>query len=340
MPPPDVISADPPTTRRGLGDYDISRLGAARAPFWWILIVSLACLVVFATLPGRPLILHTLQKLAHPCVFGVIALSALVLQQQRSDGGVGRHYLVALGCAVGLGALTEALQILTHRDPTWRDVLLDTRGALLALAIAACFDRRTRPVPDRRRRALFVSTAAVLLLITLTPLAVTLTAYANRSIRFPVLFAADRWIDLLLVSTAGAPAMRGPLPAAFAHHPGELALHVPLYVRPTGAVSLDEPRANWHGFRELRIEITNPAPVPLELALRIDDRRHLLTDRDRFIRPLTVEPGRATITIDLADIIHGPAERTLDIGDITNVSLTHTGADAGEEFWLNTVTLH
>lgn len=319
--------------------YDISRLGLTRAPFWWTLIVGLAGLVVFATLPGRPLILHTLQKLAHPCVFGVITLSALVLQQQRARSGVVRQYLTALVCAVLIGALTEALQVMTHRDPSWRDVLLDTRGALLALALAACFDRRTRPTA-RYRRHLFPVLVMLLMGVTLTPLAITLGAYVNRSLRFPVLFAADHWIDLLLVSTTGAPATRDTLPAPYRRYAGEQALRVPLFVRPAGAVSLDEPHRHWRGYRTLVIEVTNPAPNPLGLVLRIHDHAHAAADSAYFIRPLSVgAEARQTFTIALKELAQVAPARSLDVDDIANVTLAHDGLAGTEEFWLNRVSL-
>jgi VanZ family protein len=254
--------------------FDLTQLHVVRPVFWCALICGLALLVVFAGLPGRPLILHTLQKLAHPCVFGLIALSALVLQSQRSQSrnGATAQYLIALLTAVLIGVLTEAAQTITHRDPAWRDVGLDMRGALCALALAATFDSRTY-TGNRgpRLRQLYLLICIGLAILILTPLSMTLAGYANRSARFPVLFCAERPIDLLLVSTAGVPTTRLRVPSAYADPINQWAVPVPFNVHTTPSVSLDEPSPDWQRYTKIVIDVTNPNAVEIDLVLRIHD---------------------------------------------------------------------
>ena len=325
------------------GRFDLTQLHVVRPIFWCSLICGLALLVVFTGLPGRPLILHTLQKLAHPCVFGLIALSVLVLQSQRSHSrtGAASQYLISLLTAILIGALTEAAQTLTHRDPAWRDVGLDMRGALCALAMAAACDARTQAgASGVRRRGAYLLIALSLLGFILTPLSITLAGYTNRSVRFPVLFIADRAIDLLLVSTAGVPTSRLIVPVPYATHPHEWAVLVPFNVHTIAGVSLDEPSPDWHHYQQLVLDLTNPNPVDIELTLRIHDHTKNTDDRDRFTARVSLAAEqRHTVVFDLEAIRHGPTDRLLDLSHIAGLSLVRADQVNAREFWLNRVSL-
>ena len=130
-PAPGSVPTPPEPAVAATPRFDVARLTVIRPPILVAAILALALLVVFAELPGRPLILHTLQKLAHPGVFGMIAVGVLVLARQRTAGRRGPwfDYLVAFLVAVAIGGATEIGQLFTHRDPSLRDVGLDARGA-------------------------------------------------------------------------------------------------------------------------------------------------------------------------------------------------------------------
>jgi hypothetical protein len=330
------------TAGRSTG-FDLTQLHVVRPVFWCALICGLALLVVFAGLPGRPLILHTLQKLSHPCVFGLIALSTLVLQSQRSQSrtGAASQYLIALLTAVLIGALTEAAQTLTHRDPAWRDVSLDFRGALCALAFAAASDSRAHSgLFGLRLRRTYLLLGIALLALILSPLSVTLAGYANRSARFPVLFTAEHSIDLLLVSTAGVPTTRTMVPATYSQHPNEWAVPIPFNVHTLAGVSLDEPSPDWHHYQKIVIDATNPNPVAINLILRIHDRASSAEDDDRFSTRLSLPAqNRAQYVFDLDTVRHGPTKRLLDLTQISGLTLTRADTVNAREFLLNRVEL-
>ncbi len=336
------MASTPPSVSAVTPRYDVARLTVIRAPFLVAAILGLALLVVFGELPGRPLILHALQKLGHPGVFGMIALGVLVLERQRApDRRPWLDYAVAFAVAIAIGGMTELGQIFTHRDPSWRDVGLDARGAACALALVAAFDVRCRPgrFPGRWR-ALYLGASAVLAAVILTPLAWATAGYALRSHRFPALFEPATRLDLLFLSSSSGRLERFAVPANLARAPGEMALRVPLVARPTAGVSLDEPMADWTGYTALVIEVTNPGRTDLDLNVRVHDRATNFTFEDRFNAETAIAPGqRMTLEYPLATIRAAPRGRPLDLAHVAGVALFRSGPDGPREFWLHRVEL-
>ena len=323
--------------------FDVAQLAGISQPLLVALIAALAALVVFVALPGRPLILHVVQKLGHPGVFALIALSVLALRRRRATAELTpwRDYLIAFASCVLLGAATEIAQSYTHRDPAVRDVGLDARGALCALALAAAFDRRLRP----RRRAGLARGACLALSagtagLILAPLAWSVAAYVHRAYEFPVLFypgsaldlyfvqPANSWVPLHLKAAAGAP------PAAA---PGLL---VPLVGEPYAGVELAEPSADWRGYRSLLIDVTNPGPQLLALQVRVDDRGASRAFADRYNGEFQIAAGeRSVVRIPLQSIAGAPSDRKLDLSAIARIILFRSGPDGPPALLLHRVTL-
>jgi VanZ family protein len=340
MPTPAATGAPPAAAAPRL---DVSRLTVIRAPFLLAAILALALTVVFVELPGRPLILHGLQKLGHPGVFGMIALGVLVLERQRPapSRAAWLDYLLAFLIAVAIGGLTELSQIFTHRDPSLRDVGLDARGAACMLALAAAFDVRCRSGRHAGRwRALYLAAAALLAAIILTPLTWASAGYVLRSQRFPVLFVPATRLDLLFLSSSSGRLERIPVPEPLARSPGEMALRVPLMTRPYAGVTLDEPRQDWAGYRSLLVEVTNPGRTDLEFNVRVHDRTHNNTLEDRFNAETVIPAGsRQTLEFSLETIRSAPRGRSLDLRHVAGLGLFRSGPDGPREFWLHRVEL-
>jgi len=304
-------------------------------------IVLLSATVLVGELPGRPLILHTLQKLAHPVVFGIISVMVLALERRRSAGSRLACYLRAFTYTVLLGALTEAGQLLTHRDPSWRDIGLDARGAACALLLCAALDRTCRFMTRERLSAALLWTSGLALMASLVaPLAWTGSAYASRYARFPSLFVPTSRLDLLLVSLTDSAPELAAVPAPYARERGELGLRIPLTARPYAGVVLDEPSPDWRGHQQLRIDVSNPSRLDLDLHIRVQDRIHDGMAVDRFEGLATVAAGqRRWIEIPLAQIEQGPIDRRLDLHQISGLTLYRVGAEGPREFWLHRIEL-
>jgi VanZ family protein len=96
-------------------------------------ILFLLSLVVFAKFHEPTRFAHALQKLAHPVVFGAIALLFLTLPRRETPRRLGA-YVMAFVLTVLCGAGTEVAQAFVARDPSLLDVLRDALGAGTALA--------------------------------------------------------------------------------------------------------------------------------------------------------------------------------------------------------------
>ncbi len=335
-------SRDAPAPRAPESALDVARLRSIRPRLLIALMAALAALVLFGELPGRPLILHVLQKLAHPCVFGLISIGLLALEQQRAAmRPLWLQYLSALVVATAIGGLTELCQLFTHRDPSLRDMLLDARGATCALAWAALFDSRVAPRAwQSLRRGACLALALALTALILMPLTWAGAGYAQRAWRFPTLFVPASRLDLLFVGlTSSAPELAR-VPAAIAHGAQETGLRVPLQSRPYAGVTLDEPKPDWRGYRVLAVEIGNNGRTELTLHLRVHDRQHDWTGPDRYNGELRLAAGqRRTFEIALADIEHGPQGRLLDLAHVAGVALYRAGSEGPGSFWLHRVEL-
>jgi len=336
---PDDRAADPGAARSAL---DVAHLATVPPRVLIGLMALLAGLVLFAELPGRPLILHSLQKLAHPMVFGAIASGLLAIEFQRAAATrpVPAQYLRAFALATLIGAFTEVAQLFTHRDPSIRDVWLDARGAAAALAFAMTFDARWRAILPRAWRLASLGAGLVLVGLILTPLAWTTAGYARRGLEYPVLFAPASSLDLLFVGlTAGSPELAR-APTSLARVPQEVALRVPLQTRPYAGVTLDEPSPDWSGYDRLAIDVGNAGHNDLTLHVRVHDRTHDWTVADRFNGEVRLAAGRrVTFEFPIEEIRVAPNGRHLDLSHVAGVTLYRIGPEGPREFWLYRVEL-
>jgi hypothetical protein len=320
----------------------LGRLVRLPTSLFVVMIAALSLTVLYVELPGRPLILHSVQKLGHPLVFGLITLGLFVIRRQRqSDGGLLGDYLPTLLIATALGFMTEVSQVVTHRDPAVKDFMLDLRGILCALSLLAAFDPRLHSRSTHQRaRSGFLLLAGLIGVVTLAPLGWVTAAYVQRGLSAPTVFAPRSSLDLLLVSLTDTSPDLGPLPTAYAHSNGERALRVPLTTRPYSGVSLDEPLSDWRRYQQLRIDVTNPTKAELPLHIRVQDRAHDGDYADRYEGLQVVPPlSRRTLEISLTDIVSGPLRRPLDLSRIGAVSLYKIGNEGPRELWLSRVEL-
>jgi hypothetical protein len=317
-------------------------LTRAPVPVLMALVLVLSLAVLYVELPGRPLILHAVQKLGHPVVFGLIATGLFGIRRRlRPFGGVLGDYLPTLIVGTALGFFTEIAQVVTHRDPALKDVMLDVRGITCALALLAAFDPRCRRSIGRlRSKHAFLAIAALIAAAALAPLAWVSAAYIQRAWTAPTLFEPGSALDLLLVSLTDTAPDLGKIPVPLAHTTGEQALRVPLTTRPYAGVSLDEPLADWRRYHSLRLDVMNPTRSELALHVRVQDRNHDGNATDRYEGLQVVAPmSRRSIEIRLADIASAPGRRTLDLGHISGVTLYKVGGEGPRELWLGKVGL-
>lgn len=316
--------------------FDLAWLERLPAPLLVALIPALASLVVFVSLPARPLIFHVIQKLGHPGVFALIALAtALVLVRRDPAQLRWRDYLFAFVFAVAVGGGTELAQIVTHRDPALADVGLDARGAFCALCFLAALDRRVVAGPrGRLARGLAVALGSALAIVIAFPLGYAGAAYANRAANFPVLFVPASALDLYFLEP-GASSREAAIDTE-----ARFVLRVPLAARSNSGISLVEPSPDWRGYGRLLVDVTNPESVGLALNVRVDDRGHDRRYDDRYNGSFEIAPlARRVLSIPLGEIESGPTSRRIDMAHIQKLVLFRAPDGAPGTFLVNRISL-
>lgn len=321
--------------RRGHGRW-LARLASLPRPLLLALIAALALTVVYGELPARPALLHVLEKLGHPGVFGAEGLLALALAyRSAARAPPWRGYALALGTCALLGAATELAQNITHRSPSLTDVGLDLEGALCALAVAFAVDERIVGARARLGRALSWGVAAALGAVISAPLLFALAAYANRALTFPVLFTPRTALDLYFVQ----PGHQVISMQSASDAPNRRVLRVQLRDFPFAGIALSEPSADWRMRRALRVDVANPSAAQLTFNVRVDDTHGSKEFADRYNGAFLLAPrSRRAIVIPLATVAAGPQYRTLDLSTIARVVLFRSG-DGSDEFDLESVAL-
>ncbi|MFD1467308.1 VanZ family protein [Hymenobacter caeli] len=119
----------------------------AALPLFWTGVILVLTLTPAVDMPATPAWkLLSFDTAAHAGVFAVLAaLSWFSLRRQRRWPALARRAgaVVLAGC-VAFGALIEVLQYVMHqgRHAEWSDLLSDSIGAVLVLALAAGLARR------------------------------------------------------------------------------------------------------------------------------------------------------------------------------------------------------
>ncbi len=283
-------------------------------------ILFLLSLVVFAKFHEPTRFVHALQKLAHAVTFGAVALLFLTLLRRQTPRRFG-SYLAAFVLTVLCGAGTEVAQAFVGRDPSILDVLRDALGASTALAAFATLV----PGADARGRggwrAMSALFAFVGFAITVTPISISLAAYAHRDLRFPTLLEACSPLDRYFLVGGGAEMNLVPSTGPTTSPCGS-ALQVEFGTAPYAGIMLEEPYPDWRTAHTLVLELRNPGDLDLPLALRVHDRAHNLKFRDRFNREFTLRAHeRLEIAIPIAEIEHAPADRLMDLSRIAGVAV-------------------
>ena len=128
-------------------DSTLGRRPYAALPVLWAAIILVLTLTPAREMPPTPeWRLLAFDTAAHASVFGLLAgLCWFSLRRQRRwPAGAQQAGAVVLAGCVAFGALIEVLQYAMHqgRHAEWSDLLSDSIGAVLVLALAAGLARR------------------------------------------------------------------------------------------------------------------------------------------------------------------------------------------------------
>lgn len=155
--------------------------------------------------------------------------------------------------------------------------------------------------------------AALCAALAAAPMAITLVAYLYRAALFPLLWQEGVWLFRPFVSANGPP------------YPG---------------FSLDEPVADWRGWRALQVEVESGADEAVNVTLRVHDGQHRLTYTDRYNETFRLAPRtQRVIEVPLSRIEQAPQGRLMDLADIRGVMLFQAGGQGPPAFTVIAVRL-
>lgn len=275
-----------------------------------IVFVFVAAALLFVQLPialtyaGR-----TIENAGHVPLFLVGTLFILAILQHDLKVEGARLYVVAGVVGAGCGLLSEVIQRPLRRDASWEDVFADSMGVLMALALYACFDRRSGLRGVMRLGAVVVIGACAVLY--LAPIVNMARAYVYRDAQFPVLASFRSRVELFWIVGYG-----------IRREVRDGALDVWFDSGRFPGFSFHEPVRDWRRFKTLVIDVENPDGQPFKLGTRVHDIGRGREFADRFNRNFELAAGeRRELRIPLEDIRHGPRNRLIDMGRISDVTL-------------------
>lgn len=280
-----------------------------------ILFVLVAALLLFVQLPIPPTYAgRTIENAGHMPLFLAATLFVLViLRHDFRQEGLRLYALAGILC-IAAGLSSEVIQRHLQRDASWDDVLADSVGVLLGLALYALFDRRAALRGTTRAAALLIIAGCVTGY--LAPLVTMVRAYVHRNGQFPVLADFHSSIESAWVVGYGARRTMG-----------EGVLDVQFEPSSFPGISFHEPVPDWRGYKTLVIEVENPDEAPLILGVRVHDIGHGRAYADRFNRNFKLAPGeRRVLEVALEDVQRAPRNRLMNMAEISNLTLFRAGS--------------
>lgn len=292
---------------------------------WAVLLAGLLSFMMFGQEPERTRFWAAFYHAGHVPLFGLVAVSVLGLLRSRGASLASpRPWWTAFAVAVALGATTEALQVFQpDRDASVWHFLRNVAGAasfLLVPATVGWTGGHGSLIRSAGRRALVALGVVAMLSASGFDLAATVTAYGERDLAFPTLFAADGSLwERTFVATHDSVLTPHAKPVGEAvPFDGPLA-RLDLKPGTYPGLAFDEPYPDWIGARSLVLTFVSDLDAPLPLVIRIDDAQHDNRYADRFNRQVVIHPGVNRVVIPLDDVRRAPNRREMDMRHIRQI---------------------
>lgn len=292
--------------------------GLIEALVWLALAAPLGVLLLKVHLP-EGFVWPRIFDLSHALLSGGVALVALRLSRrifQPLFRHALMHYGLALALALVCGAGVEAVQKLTHGDPSLKDLARDTVGALAALAYVMSIDKTLAWVRTSLAKWSLRLAAAMALVCVAYPIVRITCQLRERVTSFPRLadFESDADRDFVYPGL-GAELVRIEPPDGFTLAKGFVGQVT--FVGGNESPKLEIASVgNWSNSRALSIDVYSASPAAVRLLVRIDDHRGR-----RFGTSLMVPPGQSTQRIPVEDVRAGEAGNELDLARMKAILL-------------------
>jgi hypothetical protein len=273
--------------------------------------LALVAVLELLPIPRQTILWRTAFDSGHIVVFAGFALALLRLANLWLPSH--KPYLLAAvgiaACAIG----TEGLQYFTARDADADDLMRDMVGGLAMLGFCYSFAARQ---PAWRAWLLRVVVVAVVV-ASLLPLLRCYYAFRVRAAAFPRVIAFESASERVFFDARSTT-------VSFSAGAAELVFRATGHEYPRFGT---EVVSDWRGYERLHFLVRNPASAPVTLHLRIHDAAHEChVTSDRFNTEFVLAPGANQLEVEVADIEHAPATRTLDLASVKNLTLFVTSS--------------
>lgn len=260
--------------------------------YWLVLFVFLLLLFSFGiNLPGihQYYTLAELQNTGHFVVFAFLAIIMYLLLE--TNRYCQNQWWLCFGIAVflvGLGLSIEFVQGFLGRDPSWRDLSLDTRGALCGLVFMVAY---------KSRKSWLYSVVLLLLISGLYRLAITASSEVQAYKAFPLMadfdqsplnmFIHDVNYSLAIDTTTEWP-----------NNDSQVAI-VDFGERTWQGITVKPAVKDWSGYNYLVLDAFLPFDFTIPLTIEIN----WTLSEAGFLFESNLEKGSNVIRIPLKDIV-------------------------------------
>jgi len=273
---------------------------------------------------SQSLFWHAARNFGHVPLFGVIAVIILWLLHLSVGGRLSAlpRYAFAWIGAVGLGAISEYLQIASGRDADIMDWVYDIAGATAFLALHFTIDSRLSDKEKERMNRAGTPvriTALAILAVAGIPMVMGGAASGHRRTSFPKMYTFSSFLEKKFIESSHAVLEYAEPPAAWSSHDSQVA-EVTFFPAKYPGLALKGPWPDWRDYQVLTLDVFSPAESSISLNLMIKDLEDA-SFNDRYNRELRIRPGLNKIRIQMADIENSPANRLLDLSSIQVIHL-------------------
>jgi VanZ family protein len=256
-------------------------------------------------------IIDTILSFGHLLLFGIAAIVTLwILNKGKWPSRGKNQYMWAWVIISSFGALTECIQaFIPYRHFRLGDILTDSLGAAVFLTLTYSFQKDV----THKGVTILRNGLLVLMIVRAYPIFIATVDTWNMKNDFPVLssfeapFEIPRWISK--ESTMQ--------PSSLHATDGVYTLKVNLHPGIYPGISLDYFVEDWRGYNSLSFDVFIEGFSPLELSIRINDRKHNEEFMDRYNKSFLLRPGHNHISVSLSEVRRAPIGRLMDMANIT-----------------------
>lgn len=283
--------------------------------------VVLFIVAVLSTEQPKGLLEQTVYSLRQVFFFGFLALIVLELTALVGRRWIRKrslYYAVAFAAAIAMAVAYE----LAAPGPEGASALRALRnglGATAFLTLSGGLDKELRREHDWLRgwpRRMLTWGSVVVLVLVLHELFMIGAAYAGRAGSFPVVVDLTSDWQEPFIRLRDAELFRGKGPPEWERRAGRDVAVILFDGRSGGGVYVDEIYKDWTGFDMMSIHVYSVADGPVEVILRLDDRRGDPPPAERVERRLVVTPGANDFYIPLDNLQETPSGRQLSLGTV------------------------